>query len=453
MLKEMKPRWNSPANFIGFKARIATVLAFTLLASCGDSAKSGSSYTDPTRPPNIVLIMADDLGYETIGAYGGTSYETPNIDALAASGMRFDAAHANPLCTPSRVKIMTGRYNLRNYTQARTLPPGEKTFAHVLAEAGYKTLVAGKWQLGLEGGQWPDEAGFDEHIAWFISEKGERYWDPHLTTNGIVEDHLGSYGPDLLTDYIGDFMLRNRDQPFLVYYPMLLVHAPFELPPGKSNRQDEPDPRPSMVEYMDHMIGKVVDKVDELGLLEQTLIVVLGDNGSRKDSESYIGDQLIVGGKSLPTDAGTHVPLIASWPGVVPASSVNSNIVDLTAVLPTLAEAAHAEAYLPEAIDGVSILNQLEGKPGNPRDWIYIYYRPKQDDADMRHFEFARDARFKLYTTGDLFDLDQDILEENPIAVGTGDESAEAARVRLAAIIEEIYAGGGLNASSASAAP
>ena len=143
------------------------------LEDCEDSlgpdlirASNDLSSTRTDGPPNIVLIVADDLGFETVGAYGGTSYGTPNIDALADAGMRFDFAFSNPSCTPSRVKLMTGKYNLRNYVRFGHLSPGETTIAHTLAQAGYQTMVAGKWQLGGTGGQLPEEAGFDEHLVW-----------------------------------------------------------------------------------------------------------------------------------------------------------------------------------------------------------------------------------------------------------------------------------------------
>ena len=426
------------------KARICVPFLLFLATGCGSTAADSDSSGEGTlpgssNPPNIILILADDLGYETLGAYGGTSYQTPNLDLLASSGMRFDSAHANPLCTPSRVKLMTGRYNLRNYVQFGHLPVAETTFAHVLKEAGYRTLIAGKWQLAKNGGQTPEMAGFDEHLAWFVDEKGPRYWDPHVTTNGVSEDHDGAYGPDMFSHYIGDFIKRHQDQPFFVYYPMVLPHTPHVSPPTESSEaRVAQETFGTMVEYMDDIVGSIVEKVDEFGLTEETLILFLGDNGTSRSLVSNLGDQVIAGGKGMATDAGTHIPLIVSWPGAISKESVNANLVDLSVIFPTLAEAAQASQFLSDDIDGVSILSELEGRVGNPRGWIYIYYEPKQNDEDTRFAEFVREARFKLYSTGDLFDLDTDILEENPISSDSDNLETEAARVRLAARMNAI---------------
>ena len=172
-----------------------------LLAAC-----TGLSGLSVEAPPNVVLIFADDVGVEAFGCYGGTSYDTPNLDALAAGGMRFTHCYSQPLCTPSRVKLMTGKSNQRNYVSFSILDPGERTFAHMARDAGYATAVAGKWQLlGWEGyGEWagrgstPAQAGFDSWCLWQVEELGKRYWDPTLDVDGeLMKKIEGVYGPDL----------------------------------------------------------------------------------------------------------------------------------------------------------------------------------------------------------------------------------------------------------------
>ena len=145
---------------------------------------------------NIILILADDVGAETVGVYGGESYQTPHLDQLANDGVRFDQGHAQPLCTPSRVKIMTGQYNFRNYTHFGFLDPGETTFGHVMRDAGYRTTIAGKWQLysnTMEDlhGALPADAGFDEYLLWQLKpeQRGPRYWAPLLDHNGELRQH------------------------------------------------------------------------------------------------------------------------------------------------------------------------------------------------------------------------------------------------------------------------
>lgn len=176
--------------------------------------------------PNIILIMADDLGYEALGTYGGTSYRTPNLDRLAEEGMRFDHCYSMPLCTPSRVQLMTGKYNNRNYIGFGLLDPKEKTFGHYMKEAGYSTYIAGKWQLlgnpnqqqlaGNKIGTTPEKAGFDDYCLWQIDQLGSRYKDPKLSTkNGGTQTYPGKYGPDIFLQKIVSFMEDNKDSPFL----------------------------------------------------------------------------------------------------------------------------------------------------------------------------------------------------------------------------------------------
>ena len=202
------------------------------------------------RPPNIILIMADDVGRECFGCYGAADYKTPHIDALAEAGVRFTHCYAQPLCTPSRVKLMTGMSNVRNYSAFSVLNPDQRTLGHYFKEAGYSTLVAGKWQLlGAEHypqqfrgkGTWPERAGFDEHCLWQVDRLGKRYWKPQLRINGETREFAeDEYGPSIITDYILDFMRRETaeraDKPFLVYYPMILAHSPFQPTPFSADR-------------------------------------------------------------------------------------------------------------------------------------------------------------------------------------------------------------------------
>jgi arylsulfatase A len=178
------------------------------------------------RQPNVVLIMADDLGYECLRCNGATGYHTPKLDELAASGIRFTRAHSTPLCTPTRVQLMTGQYNFRNYKEFGSLPKGERTFGHLLQQAGYRTAVAGKWQLAgaIEGtkykgiGTFPSEAGFHEHCLWQVKDRGSRYWAPIVQINDkLKRGDSGTFGPDLFTDFAEEFMERHRNKPFFLY--------------------------------------------------------------------------------------------------------------------------------------------------------------------------------------------------------------------------------------------
>ena len=364
-----------------FLLRSGTAAAVAASACGGGSGESGRA-----RRPNVVLIMADDLGYECLGCYGGTSYKTPRLDELARTGIRFDHAYSQPLCTPTRLQLMTGQYNFRNWQAFGVLPPDETTFGHMMRAAGYKTCIAGKWQLYSYNppdfepewrgkGMRAEDAGFDEYFLWHAEhteDKGSRYADPKILDNGeYLQDTAGKYGPDLYAQRINDFIGRRKDEPFFVYYPMALTHGPFNPTPrseawarGDRFESNAAKHFGGMVEYMDEVVGRIVDRLDELGLRENTLVLFFSDNGTPRGVRSKMGDRIVDGGKGLPTDAGTHVPLIANWPGAV-EPAVSGDLVDSTDFIPTLAELC---AMTPP-MDGVSFAPQLRGERGAPREW------------------------------------------------------------------------------------
>lgn len=398
--------------------------------------------------PNIVLIMADDIGYECFGCYGGESYKTPVADELARTGMRFEHCYSQPLCTPSRVKIMTGQHNFRNYVNFGVLDPKQKTFGHLLRDAGYATCVVGKWQLygsvnqsaEVRGtGSLPHQAGFDEHCLWQINDRGSRYKNPVMVQNGKTLDNLkGKYGPDVSCDYALDFIEQHKTGPFLLYFPMALVHSPF-VPTPDSEGWDKPEHKNNtkyfadMVAYMDKIVGRIVSKLDELGLRGNTLVLFTGDNGTNKSIKSKTKNGIIQGDKGQTTDAGTRVPLIANQPGVVPSGKVCSDLVDFSDFVPTFAEAAGTEIPENMKVDGRSFLPQLSGKKGNPREWIFCHYDPRWGNRRKRRF--VRDKRWKLYADGELYDVPADTLEQNP---NPSDPEAVAARKRLQAVLDSI---------------
>ena len=395
------------------------------------------------RPPNIVLILADDLGASCLSAYGGTSASTPRIDALARSGIRFESACATPLCSPSRVQLLTGRYGFRTgWTDLigrgtpRFFEPRERTFGHLLDAAGYATAAAGKWQLASSFRERPDhvkECGFREYCVWaddLDERRSSRYWDPEVRRDGKLERLSGRYGEDVFADYLIEFMRRNRSRPFLAYYPMVLVHPPFEpTPPQRAagaGRKASPENFPSMIEHMDRTVGRIVDALEELGLLENTLILFTADNGTPRQVSTRIGGRNVPGAKGTMTHAGTHVPLIASWKGVTPAGRVHSAPVDLTDVFPTIAEVAGVKLPAEKPLDGRSFAPVLRGEPGSPRSWVF---------SQLGSDRFARDARWILHGDGRLHDIAKDPLEERDLAKSPDPEAA-AARARLQAALD-----------------
>ncbi len=394
---------------------------------------------------NVIMIMADDIGFECYGCYGSPYYRTPAIDRLAAEGARFTHAYAQPLCTPSRVKIMTGKYNFRNYVDFGSMDLSQATFAHAVKAAGYRTCIAGKWQLSPGNLQGPHAAGFDEYCLWHfegggMGGKGSRYKSPLLFQNGKqVENTAGRYGPDFDVDFICGFMERNKDQPFLVYYPMILVHNPFDPTPGSMDWNAGESTRPplerfgDMVAYMDKNIARLTAKLDELGLRENTLVMITGDNGTNKEIVSPFpvrGE--IQGGKGTMLDDGTHVAFVASWPGVIKAGTVVKTPVDFADVFPTIAEVTGAK--VPADLDGQSMVPFMKGDESNARGWVFIDYS-RDGRPDYRSFVY--DGRHKLYSDGKFYEVPNDWLEKSPVR----SPETDAVRRRLQGHLDGILAG------------
>jgi len=395
---------------------------------------------------NIVLIMTDDMGFETVSSYGAADYQTPRLDALAKEGVRFTQAHAQPLCTPTRVQIMTGQYNVRNYTHFGELDPSQRTFGNALREAGYATAIAGKWQLGKDRALL-DGFGFDEYCLWWLERKSWRYGNVgELIQNGeVLPGDQGEYGPDVLNNFVLDFITRHQDEPFFVYYPMLLPHSPFTPTPlseGYENPRTQDDAYfKDMVEYTDRLVGRVVDHLASLGLRENTLVVFLADNGTNKVITSRLDDgSYFQGAKGSTTDGATRVPMIVSQPGTVVEGLVAESLVDVSDIYPTLLGAAGVAPQDTEVLDGFNLMPGLRGETGFAREWSYCWYKRGKDRnmvsiTDEEVHVFARTVRYKLYRDGRFYDLVRDGLEEMPLNVDALDESVTAVHAKLAAVI------------------
>jgi len=393
--------------------------------------------------PNIVLIMADDMGYECVSANGSTTYKTPHIDKLAAQGIRFTNCHSQPICTPSRVQIMTGVYNNRNYVRFGLLDPRATTFANLLQRAGYATCIAGKWQLrgGMKG---PNRFGFDEYCLWQLTRRPSRYPNPGLEVNGKTVDYTkGEYGPDVVSDYLCDFIERHKKGPFLAYYPMMLPHWPFEPTPESADYDKQAKGRSGigekkyfgdMVAYTDKMVGKVVAKLDALGIRQETLVIFTCDNGTYTGITSKLGERSIRGGKGSPKDNGTHVPLVISRPGSVAKGKVSDALVDFSDILPTLTEFAGAK--IPDELNlrGVSLGPLLRGEPFSGRKQIYCWY--ERNGRRGRASQHTRDRLYKLYSTGKFYHVVDDFSEASPLAPRSLTSEARSSYDRLKSALE-----------------
>jgi arylsulfatase A len=442
----------APFSALRWLTRVGLLLVVLLGAQPAPAADK------PASRPNILLILCDDLGFETLNCYGGTSYKTPNLDALAKSGIRFKNGYATPLCSPSRVELMTGRYGFRTSwinligrggddANEYFDPKKEKTFGNMLKAAGYATAMAGKWQLA-NFQEYPDhikECGFDESCAWtwiYGTEKTSRYWQPGIWQNGKKRSAADKqFGEDVFCDFLIDFMTRQKDQPFFAYYPMVLVHDPLVPTPdskggaaeksGKKAKkgkkgQTEGNWFPDMVNYMDKTVARLVAALDKSGQRENTVIIFTGDNGTARHITSMLGATPVKGGKGTTTEFGTHVPLIVSWKGTTAAGQVKEDLVDFTDVLPTLAELSGAALPKNVVLDGRSFAFQLRGEKGHPRDWIF---------SQLGQERLIRDARYMLHSSGHIYDIRQDPFERNNLSATAG---AAPARKALQAVLDKM---------------
>ncbi|MGI9244601.1 MAG: sulfatase-like hydrolase/transferase, partial [Verrucomicrobiales bacterium] len=396
------------------------------------------------KPRNVILIMADDSHADNYGCYGSTFFKTPRLDALAREGAKFNHCYSEPVCTSSRVKIMTGRDGIRNYVKFGTLDRDETTFGTMMKNAGYATAIAGKWQLhGGETGSLAPDCGFDSYCLWnYPGTERSRYWNPSFMRDGkLLETTDGDYGPDIMTDFLIEFIEKNRDRPFFGYYPMLLVHSPFPKTPdsatddGKSieNFRD-------MTLYADKCVGRIVDALEKHGLREDTVIIYTTDNGTGRSLSYPFKEEQRQGEKAFATDGGTHAPLIVNCPGTVPPGTVTDDLVDFSDFLPTLA--AITGANLPAVqLDGRSFWPQCQGQAGNPRDWIFQYYFPKFIGAAKAHglgvggneIVWAQNQKFKLYRDGSLYAV-SDRHEKSELKPGASRESDSARQLLQGAL-------------------
>jgi len=390
--------------------------------------------------PNIVFILADDLGIGNVSCYGADTFKTPNIDALAKSGIRFANCYAAPLCGPSRAMLMTGRYAFRtgmtgNDSGSLLKPANEIMMPKVLKSAGYVTAQAGKWsQLPLQPGDW----GFDEYLRfkgsgtyWNTQDRGKSY-----TLNGKEKPLAdGEYLPELMHNFLVDFITRHQKEPFYVYYSMSHIHSdilrtPDSAPGSKDYFTDN-------VVYMDKLVGKLLAELDRLKLRDKTLVIFAGDNGTvpGETPRSTVNGKLLSGHKGSMLECGSLVPMIASWPGTIPAGTVSKDLLDFSDHFPTLADVAGAKLPAGVAIDGKTYLPQLRGQSGTPRDWIFV---------ELGRHWYAREAGWKLNEAAELFDMSGAPFKEPLVDASAQNSQAVAARKRLQTVLDQLNPSGGI---------
>ncbi len=392
--------------------------------------------------PNIIFILADDYGTGEVGCYGGDSYKTPNIDALARGGMRYTNAYTISLCGPSRAMILTGRYPFRtgatNQDATGTYSPKDWTMMpKVLKPAGYVTSAVGKWgQLPLG----PAEFGFDDYLKfkgsgtyWNTQERGKTYEVNGKTVP--LPDKV--YLPDLMHRHVVNFITTNRERPFYVYYSLSHVHTEILPTPDSAPNSTDQEIYRDNVSYMDNLVGRLIAELDRLKLREKTLIVFLGDNGTAggRFERATIGGRTLSGAKGSMLEGGGLVPMIVNWPGVTPAGKISRDMVDSSDFFPTFAELAGAKLPEKTIIDGRSLAPQFRGEKGQPRTWAF---------NQLARMWYVRETGWKLNEKGELYDMSGAPFEEKLVSSDAKDSAALAARQRLSAVLAQLNPAGGI---------
>ena len=408
--------------------------------------------------PNILFIMVDDLGKDWISCYGAEGIETPRIDQLAKSGMLFHNAWSMPQCTPTRVALLTGQYPWRTgWVNHWDVPrwgvayfdwQRYQTCAGLLKSAGYRTAIAGKWQINdfrLEP-KALEKHGFDDWLVWTGFEAGnrpsaERYMNAYVHTREGSSTRKGKFGPDLYCDFLIDFMKKHRDEPMFLYHPMALTHGPLvttplqQKPITATGRERARQRFAGMVRYVDHLVGRLLDTLEELQIRDRTIVIFTTDNGSPKKLVGRRKGLPPRGGKGTKWETGICQPFIVSCPGIVPEGAETWELTDFTDLLPTFADLGKAKLPKGLTIDGQSIAPLLTGKSKtSPRSWILsMGYGAAQLKADgVRGREpytdrVLRDKRYKAWVGSDreihaLYDLQKDPGEsENLVESDRGD--------------------------------
>ncbi|NBS14538.1 MAG: hypothetical protein EBT57_06995 [Verrucomicrobia bacterium] len=419
-----------------------SVLVFLAWGGLGWAVEAAAPQPATTGKPNIIFILSDDLGHDILHCFGSDQYQTPNLDALAAGGMKFTHTYAAPLCGPSRALILTGRYAFRTgaVNQDKTgefTPKQETMMPKILKPEGYAAAMIGKWgQLPLM----PSDFGFDEYLTfkgsgiyWNTQPKGKEY-----TLNGkqvALKDK--DYMPDLMHKLVVDFITRNREKPFYLYYSMSHIHGDILPTPDSQEGANDKQLYSDNIAYHDKLIGQLVAELEKLKLREKTLIVYVGDNGTAKGGAaiSTVGGKKIYGSKGSMFEGGSLVPMIVNWPGTTPAGKTCADMVDFSDFVPTFAAAAGAK--LPEnvVIDGQSFLPQIKGEKGNPREWAFV---------QLARMWYVRSLNWKLNEKGELYDMSGAPFEEKLVPADSTDPAAMEARAKLKAALDKLNPAGGI---------
>ena len=463
------------------------LFALILFTNCNNTAPKPKN----SKPPNIIYILADDLGYGDIGVYGQTLFETPNLDRLAKGGMQFLQHYSgSTVCAPSRSALMTGQHTGHTFIRGNSergftlenegqypLASEELTIAEALKEAGYRTAAFGKWGLGYPGSEGaPNSQGFDQFYGFNCQRVAHNYYPTHLWDNQLKEDLKGNdgntaqtYAPELIHQKALSFLEENKDAPFFMFYPSVIPHAELVAPEeymvkyrgkflpenkyvnakkkdgysvsGYNSQEESHAAFAAMVNILDDQVGEIMDKVHELGIAENTLIIFTSDNGPHKeggaDPDYFDSNGPLKGYKRDLYEGGIRVPMMAYWPSKIQPGSTSNHPSAFWDFFPTAIEIAGVKKEF-AGIDGISFLPTLVGKEQKSHPYLYWEFleRGGRQAVLMNQWKGIRlnmaknpDAPIELYRLTDDIGEENNLAQEYPQIVKKMDRLMKEAHV------------------------
>jgi arylsulfatase A-like enzyme len=419
------------------------IAGWSLAVACGQGTPARVFRPPPAHAPNIIFILADDLGYGDLGCYGQAKIKTPNLDRLAAEGVRFTQCYAgSTVCAPSRCALMTGLHTGHCWIRGNAavpLRPEDMTVAEVLKPAGYQTAAIGKWGLGLEGTPGaPNRKGFDEWFGYLDQAHAHNYYPEFLWRNdrkfflyGNANQRKSDYAPDWFTRAATNFVRGNARIPFFLYLAYTIPHANNELFRATKNGMEVPSDAPysreswpqpernkaAMIARMDADIGKLLAELKSLKLEENTVVFFSSDNGPHKeggnDPKFFESGGPLRGIKRDLYEGGIRVPMIARWPGKIKPGTISDQVWAFWDFLPTAADIAGVKP--PSGIDGISMLPSMLGKPQPNHEFLYWEFHERGFKQAVRMGDWKA-VRLALDQPLELYDLKTDIGEKENVA-------------------------------------
>ncbi len=464
-------------NKIGNRFYLAFVFLF-LLTGCEKNLKETSVSSDgesnlqsltalaKSSKKNIVFILSDDVGYDIPTYNGGGSYETPNLDFMAANGVQFPNFYSHPDGGPSRLAALTGKYSFRNYIDWGYLPPDSKTFGNMLKDAGYATCFVGKWQMdggdaSIRGG------GFDKYLAFLPYQPVDkndndqyyrRYKNPLLYENGqYLPDSAvaGKYSEDMFISYSSKFIDSNKNKPFLLFYSCNLVQKPWSPTPDDAdfagwNPATDDEGRadkkyfPSMVKYMDKTVGQLISKITAAGLLDNTVFIFTSDNTTNRNITSIYNGVKVKGGKNYTTRIGINVPLVCYGSTKLLKNKKDTSLADMTDFMPTMADIAGIPlptTYGP--LDGTTFADNLSGVNGKQRKTVFCHWKDVFTGTGRPPLQrYTFDYKYKLYDSingSRFYNLRLDPSELNSLPNGVLTPAEVKERNSLQAVMDKMH--------------